>query len=65
MHMSTEETGAGTGAEAAIRERIASYVEELTTGRDLEAAADYYTWDVRLIGPGMDLDRSAPTAPED
>lgn len=44
--------------EAAIRERVSSYVEELTTGRDVESAGDYYTWDARLLGPGIDLDRS-------
>ncbi len=45
-------------AQAAITERISSYLEVLTVVRDAEAARDYYTEDARLLGPGMDLDRS-------
>ena len=48
-----------TAAMAAIAERTSSYVEQLTSSRDAEAARDYYTDDARLLGPGMDLDRSA------
>ena len=45
-------------AEAAIAERASSYLEQLTEERGAEAARDYYTEDARLLGPGMDLDRS-------
>ena len=48
-----------TAAMAAIAERTSSYVEQLTSSRDAEAARDYYTEDARLLGPGIDLDRSA------
>ena len=45
-------------AQAAITERISSYLEVLTVVRDAEVARDYYTEDARLLGPGMDLDQS-------
>ena len=46
-------------AQTEIAERIASYIEVLTNQRDAELARDYYTEDARLLGPGIDLDRSA------
>lgn len=44
--------------EAAIAERVSSYLRVLTVERDADAAKDYYTEDARLLGPGMDLNRS-------
>ncbi len=44
--------------EAAIAERVSSYLRVLTVERDAEAASDYYTDDARLFGPGIDLDQS-------
>jgi ketosteroid isomerase-like protein len=44
--------------EAAITKRVSSYLNVLTVERYAEAASDYYTEDARLLGPGMDLDRS-------
>lgn len=48
---------ATVSAEAAIAERIADYIDVLTTQRNASVAADFYTDDARLLGPGIDLDR--------
>jgi ketosteroid isomerase-like protein len=46
-------------AKKEIEERIAGYLEQLTETRDIDAAEDYFTADVRFLGPGMDLSRAA------
>ena len=43
---------------AAIAQRIADYLAELSEGRDAARACDYYTADARLIGPGVDMGRA-------
>jgi ketosteroid isomerase-like protein len=57
------ESGAGSAqvvaeVEAAVAQRISGYIENLTVQRDVESARDYFTEDARLLGPGIDLDRS-------
>lgn len=56
-------SGAGSDAtavaESAIRDRITGYLEQLTVLGDPDAAGDYYTADARILGPGVDLDRSS------
>lgn len=55
----TRDTRGDRDTAAAIEERINSYLDQLTTTRDLEAAADLYTEGARLLGPDTDMDRSA------
>ncbi len=50
-------SGAQDLAAEEIAERVAGYVAAIERG-DVDAAADYWTEDARLIGPGFDLDRS-------
>lgn len=40
-----------------VASRVARYLDAIQTG-DVEAAADYWTVDARLVGPGMNLDRT-------
>ena len=53
----SEKTGTDQDAAAAIKKSIQSYLHQVTTERDLEETADFYTEDARLIGPDTDLDR--------
>lgn len=55
---SKEHSGAEETTPREIAERVASYVAAIERA-DVDAAADYWTEDARLIGPGIDLDRSA------
>lgn len=57
--MNVESPDVQNNATAEITERIAEYLEHLTVTRDADAAADYFTDDVRFLGPGTDLDRAA------
>lgn len=54
----SEPLEANQDAAAAIAQSIDGYLEQLTNSRDLEAAADFYTPDAKLIGPDTDMGRS-------
>ncbi len=54
----SEPIGADQNAAEAIGQSIDGYLEQLTGKRNLEAAADFYTQDARLIGPGTDMGRA-------
>ena len=46
-------------AKEAIEDRIDGYLELLTVTRNIDAAEDYFTADVKFLGPGIDLPRDA------